>query len=160
MQTILSPTKYSRKSKPAIVGEVLTTYVRPRLEDCKKITSSREVYEALKDWEGIDLYESFKAIFVNRANYMVAGPVLISQGGVSGTVADPKIIFQKALAANASGLMLAHNHPSGALRPSQADIDLTKKLKEAGRFLEIQVMDHVILTSDGKYFSFADEGML
>lgn len=97
-------------------------------------------------------------MILNRAQ-KVLGICEISQGGSSGTVADPKIIFALALKANASGIIVSHNHPSGNLRPSQADIDLTKKLKEGGKFLELQLLDHVIVTSEG-YYSFADEGLV
>jgi DNA repair protein RadC len=85
--------------------------------------------------------------------------VQISQGGVAGTVADPKIIFRNALEHLSSGIIIAHNHPSGNLTASQADIDLTKKVKEGARLLEMQVLDHLILAGQ-KYFSFADEGLL
>ena len=83
----------------------------------------------------------------------------ISRGGISGTVADPKLIFKSALDHGGSSIILIHNHPSGNLQPSQADISLTKTLKEAGKFLEIPVLDHIIV-SDNSYFSFADEGMI
>ena len=83
----------------------------------------------------------------------------MSQGGVAGTVADPKIIFKLALDDLASGVILAHNHPSGNLTASQADLDLTKKLKDAGKLLDIQVLDHIIVAGQ-KYFSFADEGLM
>ena len=94
----------------------------------------------------------------NRSN-KVTGIFTVSQGGIAGTVADPKLIFACALKAAASGIILAHNHPSGALQPSQADIQLTKKLADGGKLLDIQVMDHLIMTSE-EYFSFADEGLL
>jgi DNA repair protein RadC len=83
----------------------------------------------------------------------------VSEGGVAGTTVDPKIIYKIALEELASCIIVAHNHPSGNLAPSQADIDLTKKLKEAGRFLDIQMMDHLIITHQN-YFSFADEGLI
>jgi DNA repair protein RadC len=97
-------------------------------------------------------------MLLNRAN-KVLGILEVSTGGVSGTVADPKVIFAAALKGNASGIIVAHNHPSGNLAASRADVDLTRKLKEAGKFLEIQVLDHVIVTTE-KYFSFADEGLM
>ena len=97
-------------------------------------------------------------MLLNRANRVIR-KVQISQGGVAGTVADPKIIFKFALEDLASGLILAHNHPSGNLTPSQADTNLTQKLKESGKLLEIQVLDHLIIAGH-KYFSFADEGLL
>jgi DNA repair protein RadC len=95
---------------------------------------------------------------MNRANY-VLDYEQISSGGMTGTVADPKIIFNKALHKNACSLIVAHNHPSGNLRPSKADLDLTKKLKHAGSLLDLPVLDHLIITTSG-YYSFADEGVL
>ena len=103
-------------------------------------------------------HEEFWILLLNRANEVLR-PVQISAGGVSGTVADPRLIFKVGLEYLASGLILAHNHPSGNLTPSQADKDLTLKLKEAGRFLDIPVLDHLIVT-DRTYLSFADEGIL
>ncbi len=97
-------------------------------------------------------------MLLNRA-HKVQGIFEVSTGGVSGTVADPKIIFAAAIKANSSGIIVAHNHPSGNLRASQADIDLTRKLKDGGRILEIQLLDHIIVTTEG-YFSFADEGLI
>ena len=95
---------------------------------------------------------------MNRNN-KVLGIFEASTGGMAGTVADPKLIFSTALKACASYVILSHNHPSGNLKPSQADIALTQKLKQAGSFLEIEVLDHVILSNEG-YYSFADEGLL
>jgi DNA repair protein RadC len=116
------------------------------------------VFEILKS-DLLDLsHEQFWVVLLNRANRVIR-KVQISQGGVAGTVADPKIIFKSALDDLASGVILAHNHPSGNLSPSQADITLTQKLKEGGRLLEIQVLDHLIVGGH-KYFSFADEGLL
>jgi DNA repair protein RadC len=97
-------------------------------------------------------------ILLNRA-HRVLGIYELSTGGVTGTIADPKLVFTAALKANACSLVLSHNHPSGNLRPSKADEELTMKIKEAGKFLDIQVLDHLIVTSEG-YFSFADEGLL
>ena len=102
--------------------------------------------------------EEFVILCLNRAN-KVLGYSKISQGGLSGTVADPKVIFQVALKSNASSIILCHNHPSGNTKPSDNDIQLTKKLKKAGEFLELNVLDHLIITSDA-YFSFADESLL
>jgi DNA repair protein RadC len=123
-----------------------------------KISNSRDAFELLKS-ELLDIpHEEFWVLLLNRANRVVKKSQ-ISQGGVSGTVADPKIIFKLALDELACGIVLAHNHPSGNLKASQADLDLTRKLKEGGKLLEIQVLDHLILAGQ-KYFSFADEGLL
>jgi DNA repair protein RadC len=123
-----------------------------------KITSSHSVYEILKS-DLLDIpHEEFWVLLLNRANRVIK-KVRISQGGVSGTVVDPRIIFKLAVEALASGIIVAHNHPSGNLTASQADILLTQKLKEGGKLLEIQVLDHVIIAGQ-KYFSFADDGLI
>ncbi len=123
-----------------------------------KITSSKDAYDLLKG-DMMDLpNEEFWVLLLNRAN-RVTKKKRVSEGGVSGTVADPKIIYKMALEELASGIIVAHNHPSGNLQASQSDLDLTKKLKEAGKFLEIQLLDHIIIANQ-KYLSFADEGMM
>ena len=127
-------------------------------EDKPKITDSKDVFEILRPHLQDIQHEEFWVLLVNRANRVIKKH-LISQGGVAGTVADPRIIFKKAIDELASGIILAHNHPSGNLTASQPDRDLTKKLKDAGKLLDIQVLDHVIISGQ-KYFSFADEGIL
>lgn len=123
-----------------------------------KITCSDDAYQLMKP-ELLDLpHEVFWVILLNRANQVIKKQI-VSTGGVSGTIADPKIIFKAALDNLSSAIILVHNHPSGNLKPSQADIQLTKKMKEAGALLEIPVLDHIIFTDDN-YFSFADEGIL
>lgn len=104
------------------------------------------------------MVEQFRILLTNRAD-KVLGILDVSQGGIAGTVTDRKVIFACALKAAASGIILAHNHPSGNLIASQADIELTKKLSAGGRILEIAVLDHIIITSES-YFSFAEEGLL
>ena len=148
---------------PYQVAEVELTYktkVKPSARPA--IKSSEDAYRILKErcWDPdkIEFVEQFKILLLNRAN-RVLGVVNVSTGGVSGTVADPKIIFIAALKASASAVILAHNHPSGNLNPSEADITLTKKIKKAGQFLEIPVLDHIIVTTDG-YYSFADNDLL
>jgi len=128
--------------------------------DMPKITCSTDVENNLRlIWNhSIDHKEVFYILCLNRAN-KVLGWAMISSGGVEGTVADPKVIFQVALKANASSIILAHNHPSGNIEPSEADIRLTRNLKQAGELLKISVLDHLILTSES-YYSFADENMI
>ena len=111
-------------------------------------------------WEDgkMQLVEQFKVLFLNRSNKVIC-IYNVSSGGVTGTVADPKLIFTAALKVNAVSVILSHNHPSGSLKPSKADEELTQKIKGAGTFLDIKVVDHVILSSES-YFSFADEGLL
>lgn len=126
-----------------------------------QVSQSKEVYELLKrNWDEskIELLEQFKILLLNRAN-KVLGICELSTGGISGTVADPKMIFIAALNAAASNIILAHNHPSGSLKPSKADIELTRKIKDGGQLLEITVLDHLIISSEG-FYSLADEGMM
>lgn len=126
-----------------------------------KIGSSRDAYEIMRDnWnEGsIEHREEMRIMLLNRMN-KVLGVYLVSVGGFAGTVCDPKVIFQAALKANASSIILAHNHPSGNLKPSDADLKLTEKLKKGGLLLDIAVLDHLILTEEA-YLSFADEGLI
>ena len=126
-----------------------------------KISSSRDAEQILREYwnDGLlELQEEFKLMLLNRYNKVI-GIFTASSGGIAGTVADPKLIFGCALKAAASGVILAHNHPSGCLQASQADLDLTKKLRDGGKLLDIQVLDHIIITSEA-YYSFADEGLL
>lgn len=144
------------------VSEIQLTYnpvVKPSQRP--KIQQSIDAYNLLiNNWDlgKIDFIEQFKIMLLNRAN-RVLGIVEVSTGGVAGTVADPKVIFSASLKANASVIILSHNHPSGNLKPSQADLDLTRKLIAAGTYLDINVIEHIIITSEG-YLSFADEGLL
>ena len=103
-------------------------------------------------------YEVFGVVFLNKAN-KVNHFEIISRGGITGTVADPRIILKRALEEDATSIVLCHNHPSGNLKPSRADEDLTNKIKEAAKYFDIIVMDHIIVSEEG-YYSFADEGIL
>ena len=103
-------------------------------------------------------HEEFFVIMLNRANEVI-GKFQLSKGGISGTVVDPKLIFKQAIEQMASGIILCHNHPSGNIKPSEEDISLTKKIKEAGKMLDMNVLDHLIVAGNS-YFSFADEGMM
>lgn len=142
------------------IAEVQISYshkIKPSLQ-VKVLTSGDAYKHVLPLWENIDFRESFAILLLSRAQ-KVLGLCWISKGGVSGTVVDPKIIFQAALKANASCILLIHNHPSGQLNASDADIRLTRKLKDAGAFLDITVVDHIIITSES-YYSMADEGII
>ena len=108
----------------------------------------------LKDYK----HEVFAVLFLNRSN-KINHFQIISEGGITGTVADPRIILKKALEEDAVSIILCHNHPSGSLKPSKADEELTFKIKEAAKYFDIKVLDHLIVSDDG-YFSFADEGIL
>jgi DNA repair protein RadC len=124
----------------------------------KRITASREVFERFQP-KLMDLpHEEFWVMYLNRANIII-DEQKISQGGVSGTVTDVKIILKQALEKLASGIVLCHNHPSGNIKPSKADTNITQKLKNASAYLDIQVLDHIIV-GDNHYYSYADEGLL
>ncbi|MBL0741072.1 JAB domain-containing protein [Chryseolinea lacunae] len=152
----------TNQSKQFEVAEIELSYkssVKPSSR--AKISSSKDAGALLMqswDMSKIELVEQFKILFVNRAN-RVLGIYELSTGGMSATVVDPKLIFVAALKVGASGIILSHNHPSGNLTPSQADISFTKRISEGGKLLEIQLMDHIIVTSES-YYSFADEGLL
>ncbi len=122
-----------------------------------KITSSQSAFDVIYPHLGDLNYEEFWVIFLNRANEVI-GKESVSRGGVSGTVVDPKVVFKSAVQFPASAIILAHNHPSGNLKPSQADHQITKKLKDAGNSLDIPVLDHLII-GERDYFSFVDEGV-
>lgn len=124
----------------------------------KKVSCSRDVFAFFKPLLQDSSYEEFWILLLNRGN-KILNSVCISQGGLSGTVADPKKIFKTALEQYAASVILCHNHPSGNTRPSESDIRLTQKLKKAGSFLDLPVIDHIIIGEDS-YFSFADEGIL
>ena len=143
------------------LGEITVQYNPVPNYNPYRITGSRDTYDYLKRiWPEIAYRESFFILCLNRCNEVI-GFYKVSTGGVSGTVADPKIIFQVALGCHASSIILAHNHPSGNLTPSQADRDLTRKLREAGKALDCPVLDHIIMTPmPAHYFSFADDGIL
>ncbi|WP_207436061.1 JAB domain-containing protein [Sabulibacter ruber] len=144
------------------VAEVKLTYrSRVKASERPRITCSEDSRGILlRSWDPgkLDFVEQFKVLLLNRAN-RVLGIYELSSGGIAGTVADPKLIFVAALKACASGIILCHNHPSGNLQPSAADLQLTRKVKEGGTLLDIAVLDHLILTAEG-YYSFADEGLL
>jgi DNA repair protein RadC len=124
----------------------------------KLVSSSKDIADymvtKLKDYR----HEVFAVIFLNRAN-KINHFEIISEGGITGTVADPRVILKKALEEDAVSIVLCHNHPSGSLKPSRADEELTQKIKEAARYFDISVIDHLIVSESG-YFSFADEGLL
>lgn len=128
------------------------------LPDKALVTSSHDIAQylqvKLKDYR----HEVFAVLYLNKAN-RINHFEIISEGGVTGTVADPKIILKRALEENAVHLILCHNHPSGSLKPSRADELLTSKIKEAARYLDMTVLDHIIVSEMG-YYSFADEGLL
>ncbi len=128
----------------------------------KKINSSKDAAEMLHgtwDRDTIGLHETFKIVLLNNAN-KVKGVYQISQGGITGTLVDMRMLFSVVLKCLCPAIILAHNHPSGTLRPSGPDKELTQRIKKAGELLDIKVLDHLIIVPSGDYFSFADNGLL
>lgn len=129
-----------------------------QIRERPQVRSSRDAFQGIAPIL-VDLpHEEFWILLLNRANRII-GRERVSHGGVSGTVVDAKIVFRKAIEHTASSVILCHNHPSGNLQPSQADIELTNKLHQAGRTLDIIVLDHLVV-ADAGYYSFADEGLI
>lgn len=124
----------------------------------QKIITSEDAFYVMKPVLQDLPYEEFWLLMLNRANKLIRKQ-LISRGGISGTVVDPKIIFRTAMEYYSTSIIVCHNHPSGNLQPSEADIRITKNIREAGRIMEIGLVDHLIITDTG-YYSFADEGMM
>jgi DNA repair protein RadC len=145
------------------ISEVKLIYLsRIRASDRPKITSSKDAYDLfVSTWDlnTLEYFEEFKVLLLNRSN-AVLGLIAISKGGISGTVTDVRIILQAAIKSCASGIIVAHNHPSGNLNPSESDGRITQKIKEAGNIMDIQLLDHLIITTEGCYYSFADNGLL
>ena len=128
----------------------------------QKITSSQDAAQVLfEHWDRdtIGLYESFKVLLLNNSN-KVKGIFELSRGGITGTLADVRLLFGIALKTATCAVLLSHNHPSGKLEPSKADRDLTDKLKQAGELLDVKVLDHLIIVPNGDYYSFADNGLV
>jgi DNA repair protein RadC len=143
------------------LSEIHVSYKPGLTSSTTIITNSQNVYEILKSLfpaETISLQEQFVVLYLNRANRVI-GSYQLSKGGITGTIADVRLILSVALKTLATGLILAHNHPSGNLKPSEADKQITNKIRQAAKLLDIELLDHIILSSDG-YYSFTDEGIL
>jgi len=145
------------------VAEIKISYKnKVKVSEAPKIISSRNaeaIFREFWDEDNIGYIEEVKLLILNRRN-AVLGLLHLASGGTAACVVDPKLIFQAALKGNAAAIIFAHNHPSGDLTPSKADIDLTKRIKEAGKLLDLPLLDHLILTPDNGYFSFADDGQI
>lgn len=134
---------------------------RRRLEEAlekPKITSSKSVFDVMQPIIGELQHEEFWIIYLNNAN-KIQLKMQMSKGGITGTLVDTRLVFKRAIELTATGIVLCHNHPSGTLKPSASDINLTKKIKNGGDVLDIKILDHVIIT-ENNYYSFADENML
>ncbi len=145
------------------VNEIKVSYIETATENVTEtIASSRdasELFYQLWDKDTIAFRECFKVILLNNAN-KVKGIYELSQGGISGTVVDMRILFAVVIKSLTVGIIIGHNHPSGVLKPSTSDIRLTRRIKEAATLLDVKLLDHLIITPKGSYYSFADEGLL
>jgi len=144
------------------VAEVELVYkTKVKASERPLVRDSKDIYQILTqvwDENKIDMLEEFKVLFLNRGNRVI-GVYNASSGGITGTVADPRLILAAAIKSLAVCIILAHNHPSGNLKPSRADEELTCKIKEAAKYHDIRVIEHIIVTSES-YYSFADEGLI
>lgn len=151
------------KKKQLTVQEMEVVYMpNQSLVSTPKICSSEDAYNLLfksYNTKTIACQEEFIVLYVNRANVPL-GIYRAAKGGMCSTTADVRLVMSVALKALASGIIISHNHPSGALKPSIADDALTHKMRDAGRLLEIPVLDHIIVTPNSGYYSYADEGMI
>jgi len=142
------------------IAEIEISYshkIKPSLQT--KVLCSADTYKhVLPLWKNIDYYESAAVLLLSRAN-KVLGLHWLSTGGISGTIIDAKRVFQAALKASSTSIILVHNHPSGNLTASDSDIKISRKIRDGGSILDITVLDHVIITSEG-YYSMADEGLI
>ncbi|WP_339622521.1 JAB domain-containing protein [uncultured Winogradskyella sp.] len=142
------------------ISEISVSYSNGK-NDKLKVRNSKESFEILLDsWNKntLELQEEFKVLLLNRSN-TVLGVYPMAKGGVAGVIIDAKLVFSVALKCNASSIIIAHNHPSCNLKPSEADVNITKKLKQAGQYLDIVLLDHLIVTKDD-FYSFSDNGLI
>lgn len=148
------------EAKAISIAAALELGRRRRAEDVvasNKITSSKSVFDIMQPIIGELPHEEFWVLYLNNSNKVICKAQL-SKGGITGTVVDIRLLFKMAVEQNATALILIHNHPSGKLMASEADIQITKKIKQAGQTLEIQVLDHIIIT-ENSYLSFQDTGI-
>lgn len=162
-QDIISKSILNRGTMKNRVSEIKISYKeRVKIADTKAISCSEDVSKLLFghwDKDTISIFESFKILLLNNSN-KVKGIYELSTGSITGTLVDLRILFAVVLKSLAVSIIVSHNHPSGKLQPSISDKKLTEKIKNAGDFLDIKVLDHIILSPDGNYYSFADNGLL
>jgi DNA repair protein RadC len=151
------------KTQQTNISEVRLVYrTKVKALDRLQVKCSTDAFDIfMENWDldSIEHIEEFKLLLMNRSN-SVLGIMPVSKRGLSGTVTDVRLIYQGAIKANASGIIVCHNHPSGNLNPSESDTKITQKIKEAGNLMDIQLLDHLIIIVDGGYYSFADNGLL
>jgi DNA repair protein RadC len=145
------------------ISEVCLVYRnKVKASERAKVHNSKDALNLFKEsWDPntIEHVEEFKVLLMNRSN-SVLGILNLSKGGLTGTVTDTRVVLQAAIKANAAGIIVCHNHPSGNLKPSESDTKVTKKLKNACEIMDIQLLDHLIITPEEAYFSFADNGFI
>ena len=145
------------------VNEIQLSYKESFLTSCETTISSSSKAAAILlqsfDMNTIALQETFKVLLLNNSN-KVKGIYTLSIGGITGTLVDIRILYAVILKSLSTAVILCHNHPSGTLKASEQDNEITQKIKKAGSYLDVKVLDHIILSPDGKYFSFADNGLL
>ena len=151
------------KTQQTNISEVRLVYrTKVKASERLQVKCSRDAYQIfMENWDQdtIEHSEEFKLMLMTRSN-KVLGIASISKGGINGTVTDVRIIMQYAIKANASGIIVCHNHPSGNLQPSESDMKITQKIKESGTLMDIQLLDHLIIAPEDHYFSMADDGRL
>jgi DNA repair protein RadC len=151
------------KQSDITISEVKLIYrTKVKASERFQVKTSKDAFEIFWetwDQDSIEQVEEFKLMLLTRSN-KVLGIASISKGGISGTVTDVRIILQYAIKANASGIIICHNHLSGNLQPSESDLSITRKIKDSAKLLDIQLLDHLIIIPEGKYYSMADEGMI
>lgn len=149
------------EAKAVTIAAALELGRRRRLEEAlkvPKITSSKSVFELMQPIIGDLSHEEFWVVYLNNSNKVIV-KYQLSKGGLTGTLVDSRLIYKKAIEVGATGIILCHNHPSGKLEASQSDKNITRKIQEAGKVMDVSVLDHLIITEKA-YFSFADEGIL
>jgi len=149
------------KTYKSILPQITLKLKKGEVMNCQIKTSkdAADLFRKIWDSDSLEIYESVICIFLNRQNNTI-GWFKVSQGGLSGSVIDNKLILSTALNCLASGIILAHNHPSGNLTPSESDKVVTNKLKEGCKIFDISLLDHIILTNEDGYYSFADDGII
>jgi len=151
------------KTQQTTISEVRLVYrTSVKASERLQVKCFKDAFDIfMENWDlnSIEHIEEFKLMLLTRSN-KVLGIASISKGGISGTVTDVRVILQYAIKANASGIIICHNHPSGNLNPSESDMKITQKIKESGNLMDIQLLDHLIIVPEGNYYSMGDEGII
>lgn len=140
------------------ISEIQLSYNRQHFGKITRSTDSEEFLRKIWNAETLNIFEEFKVLFLNNSNDII-GYRTISSGGINSTIVDVRLIFSIALQSLSTGIIIAHNHPSGKIIPSSADILITEKIQNASKLLDIKLLDHIIM-AEGNYYSFADDGRI